>query len=373
MMLGFIQQSIGQGTVTFNFTTSGAEQSWTAPAYVTTITVEAWGGGGAGGGSAGACSGGGGGGGGYTKNSNVSVVPGNSYNIVVGWGGLGMPADGNAGGTSSFGTTTVTANGGGGGKGSNPAGAGGTGGTYNGGAGAAGVGFNYGGGGGGSAGTASNGNTATNGTGALAVTGGGAGGSGGATGSPGGLPGGGGGGGYGLGPQTGGSGGNGKVVITWTCTPPAAPTVSSPVTYTQYASSVPLSATGVNLRWYTIPVGGTGSSTAPTPSTATGGTTSYYVSSTTVCEGPRAQINVIVTTPTASVTHSNLTCFASNDGTITITAAGGAVPYQFSIDNGDTWTSGTNPNPYTFTGLFPNHQYKIRVKDSNNATSPILP
>ncbi|MBK7123229.1 MAG: 1,4-alpha-glucan-branching protein [Chitinophagaceae bacterium] len=53
----------------------------------------------------------------------------------------------------------------------------------------------------------------------------------------------------------------------------AAPTATSPVNYCQNAVASPLQATGVNLLWYTTATGGTGSPTAPTPSTATIGST----------------------------------------------------------------------------------------------------
>src|SRR5439155_214766 len=83
---------------------------------------------------------------------------------------------------------------------------------------------------------------------------------------------------------------------------PAAPTVTSPVNYCVGATAVPLTATATGsntLLWYTTATGGTGSAIAPTPSTATAGTTSYWVSQVgaapTNCEGPRAQIDVIVT------------------------------------------------------------------------------
>jgi len=92
------------------------------------------------------------------------------------------------------------------------------------------------------------------------------------------------------------------VVIDQIPTAPAAPTVISPVNYCQGAAAIALTATGTNLLWYTTPSSGTGNSTAPIPSTASAGTTSYYVSQTVSgCESPRAQINVVVTnsiTPT---------------------------------------------------------------------------
>lgn len=88
------------------------------------------------------------------------------------------------------------------------------------------------------------------------------------------------------------------------------PTVVSPVEYCLNAVAQPLTATptGSNtLKWYTDPVGGTGSVTAPTPETNAVGTKTYYVSNvnTTGCEGPRVAIVVTVKTLTpAQVTFS---------------------------------------------------------------------
>lgn len=73
------------------------------------------------------------------------------------------------------------------------------------------------------------------------------------------------------------------------------PTITSPVVYCEGAAAIPLTATGPGLLWYTVGVGGTGSATAPTPSTAVAGNTVYYVSQSTNCgESPRAAITVVV-------------------------------------------------------------------------------
>jgi large repetitive protein len=98
-----------------------------------------------------------------------------------------------------------------------------------------------------------------------------------------------------------------SVVINTT---PTAPTIVTPVTYCSGVTASALTATKVTttdtLYWYTVATGGTGTKTAPTPSTASAGTTPYYVSeiSTLGCEGPRANINVVVnatpTTPTVT-------------------------------------------------------------------------
>ena len=76
---------------------------------------------------------------------------------------------------------------------------------------------------------------------------------------------------------------------------PPAPLVVTPVNYCMTAASVPLVATGTSLLWYTTVTGGTGSSTAITPSTAAVGVFHYYVTQTVDgCESPRADITVNV-------------------------------------------------------------------------------
>ena len=68
------------------------------------------------------------------------------------------------------------------------------------------------------------------------------------------------------------------------------------VVYNQGDTATALTATGTGLLWYTTATGGTGSTSAPTPSTATMGTTSYWVTQTlNGCESERIKIDVIVT------------------------------------------------------------------------------
>ena len=62
---------------------------------------------------------------------------------------------------------------------------------------------------------------------------------------------------------------------------PAAPTATTTINYCQGATATALAATatsGYSLQWYTGSTGGTASTTAPTPNTATVGSTTYYVS-----------------------------------------------------------------------------------------------
>ncbi|WP_396180957.1 glycine-rich domain-containing protein, partial [Flavobacterium sp.] len=111
-------------------TTTG---TWTAPAGINKIKVEAWGGGGGGGGTILSGFAGGGAGGSYIINDNVTVVPATIYTVTVGAGGAlsgNGGANGNNGGNTTFGSTTpVIANGGVGGSGTNTAGQLGAGGT----------------------------------------------------------------------------------------------------------------------------------------------------------------------------------------------------------------------------------------------------
>lgn len=108
---------------------------------------------------------------------------------------------------------------------------------------------------------------------------------------------------------------------------PSAPTVTSPVNYCVGATASALTATGTSLLWYTSSTGGVGSSTAPTPTTTSAGSTTYYVSQTSgTCESPRASIAVnvnalpsapIVTTPIVycqGVTALPLTATATTTG-----------------------------------------------------------
>lgn len=181
--------NIGSGqAATDSYTTPGST-TWTAPAGVTSATVEAWGGGGAGGGATANPAEGGGGAGGQYAIKVITVTPGNSYTIVVGAGGTGSTGNGTAGGDSTFNGTSVIAKGGAGGTGATNGVAGtgsttgGVGTVYAGGSGSAGVvsggGCQNGGAGGGGAGSGgAGGNAAGNTAGTGTANGGGAGGAG---------------------------------------------------------------------------------------------------------------------------------------------------------------------------------------------------
>ncbi len=122
---------------------------------------------------------------------------------------------------------------------------------------------------------------------------------------------------------------------------PLAPIVVSPVYLCLGApAATPLAATisttGSSLLWYTVATGGVGSSIAPIPSSATVGSTTYYVSQTCPSigfDGPRAAINATVQPlPVVSLNPLGLTGFAlcRHDSTTLNTVAPTAVNYQWS-------------------------------------------
>ena len=113
-----------------SYTTPGS-YNWTAPSGVTSVSAVVVGGGGAGG-VANAGIGGGGGAGALSYKNNITVIPGNTYSVVVGAAGAVTNATiaGGSGGDSSFiNSTTLLATGGsGGGGGQSGTGSGGDGG-----------------------------------------------------------------------------------------------------------------------------------------------------------------------------------------------------------------------------------------------------
>jgi gliding motility-associated-like protein len=123
----------------------------------------------------------------------------------------------------------------------------------------------------------------------------------------------------------------------------------SPISYCQNSIAPPLTATPATtatLNWYGIDAtGGIASTTAPIPSTASVGTTTYYVSqSIGTCESPRVAIDVTVnpkTTPTFAATQA----ICSGDTLFTL-------PLSSSNSIAGTWLpafDNTKSDTYTFT------------------------
>lgn len=208
--------------------TYNSSTTFTVPAGVTSITVEAWGGGGRGGSRTSGSAGYGGGGGGAYSRRVVTVTPGQVYTVSVG-DGANSTADGQDSELINPSSVVVVRAKGGGSVANNTT-TGEIGGqaaacigdvAFNGGNGANGTGVINGGGGGASAGTANAGANGLVAVGGIAINGGGNGGAGrtvsSGNGSPGNTPGGGGGGALrnGSGSPTGGNGADGQIIITY--------------------------------------------------------------------------------------------------------------------------------------------------------------
>ncbi len=129
---------------------------------------------------------------------------------------------------------------------------------------------------------------------------------------------------------------------------PAAPTTTSPVNYCQNVTATALSATGTNLLWYTTATGGTGSATAPVPSTASVGSTTYYVSQTTgICEGPRAVVTVNVGPLPAAPGVTPAISYCQNVTAAVLTATGTNLLWYTTATGGTG--NATAPTPSTAT------------------------
>lgn len=215
--------------VTRTYTVAGS-YSFTVPKGVTSMTIEAWGGGGRGGSKTTGADGAAGGGGGAYSREDITVVPGESFNLEVGAGSSSNSAHGGDSwvSTGTFaqafllakGGKTVPSNGNTGGEGGLASeGIGAI--RYSGGRGSNTVNFTTSGGGGSSGGFSSNGSDGNLNIGGIAPSGGGNGGNGRTSpgsGAAGQLPGGGGGGAVRStsGSPSGGNGGRGQIIITYT-------------------------------------------------------------------------------------------------------------------------------------------------------------
>ncbi len=155
---------------------------------------------------------------------------------------------------------------------------------------------------------------------------------------------------------------------------PPAPTVISPVNYCQNTTAVSLTATAITgntLKWYTVATGGTGSLTAPVPSTANVGTTNYYVSQTNaqLVEGTRALIAVIVkASPVApNVSTPVAYCLNASSQILTATATTGNNLNWYSVAVGGN-SSSNAPTPST--NIVGNKLYYVSQTNDVGCESP---
>jgi len=139
-----------------------------------------------------------------------------------------------------------------------------------------------------------------------------------------------------------------------------APVANSPINYCQNVTATALTATGTNLLWYTAATGGTGSITAPIPSTATAGTTTYYVSQTSGCESVRLPVVVNVTAVLTAPAVTSPVTYCQNASAIALTATGSNLTW-YTVATGGTGSS-TAPTPSTTTA----GTFNFYVSQKNN-------
>lgn len=156
---------------------------------------------------------------------------------------------------------------------------------------------------------------------------------------------------------------------------PTAPVATSPVTYCQNATASALTAspTGTNtLKWYTVATGGSGSTTAPTPSTTTAGTVKYYVSQITGlnCESARTMIEVVVNaTPAAPAVATVTYCEGNTAVPLTATATGSNTLNWYGTNQTGGTASATAPTPSTVSASTTNY-YVSQTTPSSSCEGP---
>jgi hypothetical protein len=147
----------------------------------------------------------------------------------------------------------------------------------------------------------------------------------------------------------------------------AAPTATTSYTYCQGATANALTATagtGNSLYWYTQATGGTAATVAPTPSTSSAGTFTYYVSQYNAAgdESTRKAITVTVnaTPVTPTVTPNGPTTFCT----------GGSVDLSSSQTTGITWSTNATTSAITVTA---SGSYSVTYTDANGCSATSAP
>jgi len=146
-----------------------------------------------------------------------------------------------------------------------------------------------------------------------------------------------------------------------TRTPPAPP--AKITSYCQFAPPTRLTASGINLLWYNAATGGTGSKTAPSPSTTVPGTYYFWVSQTIKgCESDRTQMTVIVNAGNVD-TFSYTIRYGCHGDTVKFTnlSTGSIVSSIWDFGDGTTDTVANPTHIFLAQGT-----YKVKLTTLNN-------
>ena len=163
-----------------------------------------------------------------------------------------------------------------------------------------------------------------------------------------------------------------RFYITVVPTSTGPPTVAD-VYYCQGETPSVLTASGVYLQWYATATGGTGSTTAPTPSTTTAGTTTYWVSQMPCAPNESARVPIrVVVTATPILTAANNGPICAND-TLKLfandTFTRGTIVYSWTGPGGFTSTSRNPVRPSATTA--DSGVYTVRVTVNGCPSNPV--
>jgi hypothetical protein len=154
---------------------------------------------------------------------------------------------------------------------------------------------------------------------------------------------------------------------TATATVIAGPTVS----ITGLAAAYCKDATAVTLAGTATPASGTftidataATSFDPAALTAASHSVIYTYTDANGCSGSDTKAVIVNALPSFTLASTNVTCNGAANGTITITVTGGATPYEYSKDDGATYTTAAAATTKAYTALAP-ALYKPTVRDTN--------
>ena len=151
---------------------------------------------------------------------------------------------------------------------------------------------------------------------------------------------------------------------------PAAPFVSNN-SYCQNETATTLSPSGPGYLWYISAAGGTGSSTAPTPSTSSPGSNSYYVTQTVNgCESPRSTITITTKNlPTATLATVTPSC-PPLCTKLALSSPDNLIAYNWQLGDGGTF-AGNDTVPNHCYNLSGSYTVAVTIKDVNNCENTI--
>ncbi len=166
-----------------------------------------------------------------------------------------------------------------------------------------------------------------------------------------------------------------RVVLVVTIHPtPLSPTVTTPIDYCHNAIADSLLASGSSgntIKWYNQAIGGSSSTTAPTPSTSSVGIFNFYATQTNSfnCESPRAEIIVNINpNPSAPIVSSPVNyCQNYIADTLTATAdLGNSLLWYANVSGGTPSTSSPTPS----TSTVGNTDYYVSQITPKNCEGP---